>query len=173
MVDAPDKGTATGKLPLLRQHNIALHSYGIPRELEVRFARVFQATLERIPCASRRKILTHWRDNTLPGRVLVEVVPFKMDFVRGHGGYAACTKCGRDLAFWSPMVDRLPDEHLSAMIAHELAHVLHWADDPAHGEDPNAEDLANAKVREWGFLDPEVTTFWIARNASDIAGGPN
>jgi hypothetical protein len=68
-----------------------------------------------------------------------------------YGLAAACGNFGWSLHFM-PYHDLLPMEATSGVIAHELAHVYHWATDPSEAWKFNvAEAFATRKAEEWGF----------------------
>jgi hypothetical protein len=78
--------------------------------------------------------------------------------------FACVSATGFLMRFWSPVVDRMPDNLVRDLIAHELAHV--WQD-ATRGQsgcltEYEEEDEADDLIQRWGFGDPELIDEWGA-----------
>lgn len=144
-----------------------------------RFARVFRQAWRKVPLSARRVTVRHWRRYrdayaaaaALIDVPLVEVLDYKSNFHRGRSKDAVgqCDHMGTVLAFWAPWVDRLPDEHLETLIAHELAHVYLIATRPGHMQQrySRAESEVYAVLSEWGF-DEDSYWQWVEDKLADL-----
>jgi hypothetical protein len=108
------------------------------------FASAWRETWQRIPLSARRRILKHWKNSTFIEVALTTSRLEQLDLA------AACGNFGCSL-FFMPYHD-LPMETTFGVIAHELAHVYHWATDFSEACKFNAaETFATRKAEEWGF----------------------
>jgi hypothetical protein len=108
-------------LPLLTRHGIYLWVLAGDGP---RFARNFRETWGRIPLGPRRELLAYWKDNegialgcTLPPTI--ELLPRAC---LGRRTFGICKRRGHLLQFAAEHFDRMPDDVVQDVIAHELAH---------------------------------------------------
>jgi Zn-dependent protease with chaperone function len=115
------------RIPLLPRHKIYLPAFGYGDD--EKFARVFRDTWPRLPLHVRRVLLKHWRETKLHPDLRAPAIEVLPDWSRPAGRkfnnvYGMYADDGlHEIRFWAPAVDLMPDEQLSALIAHELAHV--------------------------------------------------
>jgi hypothetical protein len=162
-------------LPLLQRRCIYLTDDGGDSP---RFARLFQETWKRIPLGARRRMLAYWRTGRNYGHILSPTVELASYQFRGRRDYAAVDHCGHRLRFRAKFFDRMSEDVVQDVIAHELAHVLQsaggircvreWADGRAHyvfsdgtdfGGNRDLEEDADFTIDCWGF-DPEAVDRW-------------
>lgn len=147
--------------PLMPRHGAYLLDFKSKGE---RFARLFRETWVRIPLYARRYILKHWKSDDVlrfavrysPSIELADTWDGKKP---GDAGWAH--RGGHSLRFARRRVEKMPDEVVCDLIAHELAHVFQWA----IGEDLNSLDAFNIEIiadeimESWGF-DAESIDRW-------------
>ena len=176
---------------LLLGHPFYAMAYGDNVEPQ-RFVRLFRGTWRQLPLAARRRICKAWRESPLFGAVarwaaveIRDVVPTPNNIEHGNspgrrtGGAAVLDSYSMQLTFWTPRLYALPDEHARALLAHELAHVVLFAD-PANRERYRTEQVAglrykrqkceaeaNALATEWGF-DTAAQSRWERKNVLEI-----
>lgn len=110
------------------------------------FASAFRETWKCLPLSARRLILAFWKSNR--SLILVELTTYRLE---KNGLAAACADFGLSLRFM-PFHDLMPLESTSRTIAHELAHVYHFATDPSEAwKFAAAEDFAVRTAEAWGF----------------------
>ena len=89
------------------------------------------------------------------------------ELLREHhrrGTVGVCSGGGHELRFWAPAVDRMPEECLATLVAHELGHVLLRA----RGRRPTEEELVVRRLLwEWGF-DEERLDDWLAMARAEL-----
>jgi hypothetical protein len=151
---------------LLPRHEVYACVWGSDKK---RYLALVKDTWKRLPLYERRLILKYWRDHQLFTGVAVEVLPppFPWDTK-----FATCLYCGTHLSFWAEVFDLMPDEVAHALIAHELAHVYHWAegDDLTDNSLPGfVEAYADNMVEEWGF-DLEALEDWRWQHPQQLIG---
>jgi hypothetical protein len=124
-----------------------------------RFVHLFQETFQRLPAEVQQRIKRHWCSfagceyNDRPPMVKITLTaypvgPPEVDSVK----QARCTSEGHALYFWAPAVKAYPDQSVQATIAHELAHVYHYATGQINDDQPGrAENMAMQTQDEWGF----------------------
>ncbi len=153
-------------VPILPRHDLYLFHVGGDAQ---KFVAAFRRTWCQMPVWARRTLLKHWR-RTRPALLTspachwpsIELVPLKSDFECGNSGDAlAQTKAnGSEFAFLSGGTDQLPESAVEAVIAHELAHAIHFIKDrDGHlaGRQADvfgfsqAEFDADETAESWGF----------------------
>lgn len=133
-----------------------------------RFASIFRSTWNALPLWARRRILRHWREPSEQG---VDVLNLTIELIsdvpdEDGPGIATCCNLGHYLEFYEPLVDRMPDECVTALIAHELAHVLQYADDAMTRDKESAEEIAAEIIRCDFGIDEWVLDVWMAQYVS-------
>lgn len=116
-------------VPILSRHKVGLWPSGGDGD-DARFARLFRETMQRLPLGPRRRILKHWRECSLALGGLSPMIQlglwatehFEKDDLTATT-WAEVKHRGHHLCFFSRIVDRMPDELVRDLIAHELAHV--------------------------------------------------
>lgn len=177
-------------VPIVPRADLFLVSYG--HGDEGRFAGLFAKTWRRLPLWARRRLLKHWREDAHVVRILTSVPHHQRNGIRAvsprvelvHGwtagsilwpgdgdhdtrvdGLGKCFARGHRLRFHAPSVDRMPEDVVQDLIAHELAHVYQEAcgmllrfgtEDPKSGL---VEEDADEMMNRWGF-DPESIDEW-------------
>lgn len=150
-----------------------------------RFAELFYGTWKRLPLYARRRILKHWRSNNIAESAVIlapdiqlTAFPLDKDFEGEYdpedpplrGTWASVNRHGQAMAFYWPIINRMPDPLVHDLIAHELAHIHQFAegwqtqiDDDDEGYayklHPNGntmsmgecEDDADDLMEHWGF----------------------
>lgn len=86
-----------------------------------RFAALFRQTWRHTPESVRRRLRRHWGE-----RVWIELTNHWAR--REPGAMANAELLGNKIRFHAPSMDAASDEDVRFVIAHELAHVLQWAD---------------------------------------------
>ena len=158
-----------------------------------RFARLFRRTWFRVPRRARMRLLRYWRCESWPRhrtayspRIALlpdwPERPWDIDTVCVSG----CQGGATDLFFWSPALNRMPDECASAAIAGGLARTLYWihryVDGRTHGlpKPRDREDWVRLTreqkrvtapceitvqkwIRRWGFSARAVEK-WVKRD---------
>lgn len=131
---------------------------------EQRFIARFLDVWTVIPAEERASILDHWRRwERIPGAL---GIPIRLE-ARSSMGWSkmsgVCEGPGMALGFFAPVVDRLPDKHVAALVAHELAHVLQAArgtlTTPACPDWLN-DQVAESLASEYGQTADEVRARW-------------
>jgi hypothetical protein len=152
------KGIRAGRvIRLLPRHDVYLNVWAGNGQ---RFAEVFRAAWKRIPIRVRRRILKHWKDGSMPR---IELIQFQLS----SPGAVAHVNLGGQVRFYSKYVEKMPDDVLQCVIAHELAHVLQRTQ-PRGYFPPSASEESRRELREldacfltdeWGF-DPDLIDNW-------------
>ena len=149
--------TSSLYLPIFRDNDQERH-----------FAGVFRDTWCRIPLGRRRQLVTFWRDDVWSHHA----GPFspKLELLqdwsgRGEEDVAICGLMGHGLRFYSGDIDVMPDNIVSDVIAHELAHVWLIAAGQHNPLDPeqDSEYPADYQMAEWGFDPSSVYVWWHNR----------
>lgn len=118
-----------------------------------RFAAIFGGVWATVQPEQKERILTYWRK--FPGAPLI-------DLVLGHRFPGENEDYGLRLKFNARAVDWAPDEMLASLIAHELSHVLSYADPNSKSSQATMkvrgevleqikEEEADALAESWGF----------------------
>ena len=157
-------------IPLLASHDIYLTPdlYETETFNNERFAALFRATWKRIPKPARDMILDYWK--TLrkgpprPGNLLPYIsLCLRLQDWSGFPSikeavFASVHTPTQSILFYGPIIDRTPDQHVIAVIAHELAHVYLGLEFPhkywqvTKGREPKVEErVADAFASKWGF----------------------
>src|SRR5687768_9510245 len=112
-----------GRLPLLPRHRIFLRSNSSQAQ---RFTRLFKSTWSRLPLSVRRDLCKFWR--TTPLTPLTPIFPHIV-LVKGclDQSFARVRFFGQEMLFEANLVERMPDNLVEDLIAHELAHVAFFA----------------------------------------------
>lgn len=169
-------------IPILPRHDVAVFCLAGNGH---RFAELFRQTWKQMPLSPRRMLLKMWRQRRPTGCDLpwppIEMLAGKSDFSRGNSSAAIAqyTTWMLGFAFDSRYMDRLSDESVKSVIAHELAHaVLITQDAEGHLSEAaydesgfsQAEYDADELAGFWGF-DEEVRTAEIAALSAVIPDG--
>jgi hypothetical protein len=153
------------------------------RAADSRFISVFRDTWRRLPSPARRRILHYWRTDPLreytrgPVSPLFELMTDLSEFEKDSANVIGmCSRRGHEVRFRTPIIDRMPDDHLATVVAHELAHVFHYASgDPTHtppeGESElegmlrqmRGEVLVKQMTEAWGFSEKGLDR-WLMRD---------
>jgi hypothetical protein len=145
----------TSTLPVV----LGFEGYG-PIDHE-RFARLFREVWQSMSRSDHTWILKHWRNcpnehkQWLPARGIVFTQLVYSNFYRGNSKRAVAQTGwkGNRVVFWTPYLDALPDDHAKVIIAHELAHVLHFAKGYDYSDDDDGfwiENDADEQAQWWG-----------------------
>jgi hypothetical protein len=121
------------RLPIARESGLYLNTSG--HGDDTRFARLFAAVWRQIPSGYRRRMLAHWhprrgqrfRPRVSPPVPSIECLACPVKEPRGDVALSHCTSHGDGLSFAGPDLDRMPDAAVRWVIAHALAHVIHYA----------------------------------------------
>lgn len=108
---------------LMPRYPFRVHGHDIDLE---RFARVFRLAWRHIPVGERRRLLTYWQAlPTYPGFAPRFVILDDL-FNRGQdlNALGFCHFGSNSFEFLADAVNLMPDNILSTLIAHELAHVV-------------------------------------------------
>jgi len=147
--------------PLAPRHAVYLRAYASGG---ARFAHLFRETWDRLPLNARRAILKLWKSNDVrsTGVLLSPDIEYASDWSGKEPGDVGYVRCGGHIIrFASRRVEKMPDDVVQDLIAHELAHVYQWAS----GEDMHVLDsfdieyFADEIMDYWGF-DPESIDRW-------------
>ncbi len=117
---------------LLPRHKIFLTSAGYVDD--ARFVRVFRATWRRIPLRYRCRLLAYWRELQNESEGLCPVffpaqkMPTDHERVDAPMALGLWKSFGGSTHYLAPVVEMMPDNILSTLIAHELAHVAYRLD---------------------------------------------
>lgn len=149
-----------------------------------RFAGLFAATWRQIPLWGRRACVKHWREDPFPFQqgLWSPLIELAADWElsdrcwRQPKDMGVCGRNAHSLYFYQPLVDALPPQHVSELIAHELAHVVQYAkgwiernsvDAPNDRSTPRLFDdneiAADEIMEEWGF-NPDGLEEWVDQN---------
>jgi hypothetical protein len=126
-----------------------------------RFAEVFRAAWKTIPRRDSRRILKHWKDGSMP---TIDLIQYQLS----SPGAVAHVSLGGQMAFYTKYVEKMPDDVLQYVIAHELAHVLQRTQPkgyfPPSASEKRRRDLveleAALRTDEWGY-DPDLFDNWL------------
>lgn len=162
-------------IPIIPRSGLYLcgHGHGDDR----RFARLFRETWVSLPLTARRRMLKHWREDERRGMrgfwcmgptqayptiqllfswfrtesdlyAALDLMPEEepQPFAQVFGG-------GHTLRFLAAAVDRMPDDVVRRLIAHELAHVHQFA---SGGLGADCEDDAERLAGAWGYSDQPI-----------------
>jgi|GEM_PF-7129129 len=92
---------------------------------DIRFADICRRVWESIPHGDRILMIRHWQNwERIPGVLGVSIRLENLSSLFRRGISAVCEGPGTALVFYAPVVDQLPEKHVAALIAHELAHVF-------------------------------------------------
>jgi hypothetical protein len=152
-----------------------------------RTARLFAETWRGLPLWVRRRLLKHWRAERLRGeRITYPRVFLTATFPAPHSD-AAVLELADTVGRWCPwdgglyllaaIVDRMPEELVRALIAHELAHAYCTAERVLSGrythareiEEDNGEEDAVREFNTWVLGHHEgPLSDWLWKNAPDV-----
>ena len=116
-----------------------------------RFVINLLAAWERLPELPKIVLQRFW--STYAGHLSVMLTKSPPPWGR-QGGFASVCPCGIRLYCWSPVLERIPEEHLKTDIAHELGHMVFIAlGEPGHKRPgyPKAEWLISDLLDSWRF----------------------
>jgi hypothetical protein len=96
-----------------------------------RFVRLFREAWRHVPAPAKRRITRYWNAPIGP----------RMELIRWWSGHlprvmGQVSLLGRQVRFHAPYIDRASDADVRYVIAHELAHVLQWANGSLPGQVP-------------------------------------
>ena len=136
-----------------------------------RFVNNLQAVWGSLPDLPKIVLQRHW--STCVGHLSVILTEAAPPWER-QKGFASASPCGVGLYFWSPVLERIPEEHLRTDIAHELGHMVFIAlGEPGHKRPgySKAEWLITDLLPHWKF-DQVAADEWKERNLDLNDGGP-
>lgn len=89
--------------------------------------------------------------------------------------YAICASDGTHLAFWQPLMDKLPVKHAVAIVVHELAHALAIISgaekkNPALADPDMLHVYIHAYLLKLG-IDQIALHKWIQKNTPELLSG--
>lgn len=120
-----------------------------------RFARLVRSTWFQIPYGHRRKMIEFWRSSqSRAAPYWNPTFSLLVDWARRTPGMLGfCTGHGRELRFYAPAVDKMPDEVVRTLIAHEIGHVFVLANGSASDMDEESEEIEVRFLNDdwWGF----------------------
>jgi hypothetical protein len=170
---------------LLPRHDVYLWVYdGDGR----RFALAFQETWKRLPLGARRRLLSYWASARPASGILVSPSIELADYQFGHRrDLAMVDHRGHRLRFRSRYTDRMPDDVLQDLIAHELVHVLQdsygirvlrqYSDGrrvfvdargDIFGGNYEIESDADCTIEGWGFDSESIDRWSLAAGLSKV-----
>lgn len=163
-------------LPIVTSARLWLPKLGIGDD--ARFADIFRQTWRRIMLRDRRRIVRHWREGSRYFPIQGHWSPLIMlsnDWQFSDRGFrepkdlAACGRNGHSLYFYAPVVDAMPRQHVSELIAHELAHVALFAVGEIQNVDrtiprvfDETEIMADELMELWG-IDSQAIDVWLEK----------
>ncbi len=177
-----------GRRPLLGRQNIFY--VPLPETTDhARFMRLFQETWRMIPFWARRELCAEWR----PLKVSPPLVEVTSCWKLADGKVFGSWNLHHQFHFWSNAVNAMPDDILSILIAHELAHPVNrilwrkwyperfevpkklilkptWEVPEEHRGSPlmDGEEIDTRELQDsWGF-DEEKLCDWEEANASRL-----
>jgi hypothetical protein len=130
---------------------------------EDRLAELVRATWKRIPTKVRGRMRPHWkteprRHSLCNGPLRIEALPSWPRYRRQLG---VCMMAGHAIRLHSPTVESAPDEVLSTLIAHELAHCFQHATGANWSRPKRAiEGEVHRLLDEWGFRQSAISKWW-------------
>jgi hypothetical protein len=148
----------------------ALVDYDCTLEEARRFAATFRRTIERLPGSASGALNTYWARSQDTPRVSLPRSPKSW----GGQGWAASKYEGRSLFVAAPIAVRIPEEHLQAYLAHELAHALCFAvAEPSHLQGPGIrpEWLVWQLMAAWN-IDQPAAELWTYQYVDDTGEVP-
>lgn len=178
-------------LPICPEDRLYLEALG--HGDDARFAGLFRKVWRQIPEPVRERMLAFWKGHErIPGVLGVAIALEFCESARTGGMAGVCEPLGNALTFFAPVVDRMPPQHVEALIAHALAHVLQASDRSLPGgwrsewldgrmlvgvDDGTVEAMMNALLRasdsveyeadriarRWGF-DTLALNRWLYKN---------
>jgi hypothetical protein len=90
-----------------------------------KFADRFRRVWESIPPGDRILMIAHWQKwERIPDVLGVPIRLENLSSMLWRRMSGVCEGPGTALVFYAPVVDRLPEKHAAALVAHELAHVF-------------------------------------------------
>lgn len=170
---------------IMPRSGLYLDHWNCSDEQAHRFAEVFRQTWKRLPMWARRPMLKDWRnwrdyfislcadEKTREEIAAIPVPALSIDcFLRGGTDDALAAyygHYGRAIQFWKPAVEMMPDDVLSTLIAHELAHAYLHATGRAPSKQPgyvplpkedewldDEEAMVRETMNEWDFEDSAI-----------------
>jgi hypothetical protein len=139
-----------------------------------RFADSIRGVWVGLPAADRRLMRNYWQTNSWRSIVdgpspRIQLLAGWVDWLLGRNfrprlvrAVGMCRYYGHELLFDSRVVDRLPEQHVRELIAHELGHVVVLARGLTVSG-PRAEYATDQVMRGWGF-DPFALHLWLLRH---------
>jgi hypothetical protein len=137
---------------------------------DAKFARVFRDTWPRLPLWARRAMLANWRTKSSPPLLCLPHIKVLDSWARRKKEVGIYFPAREEILFRAPAVDLMPDEILSVLISHELAHAASYAaalwftNDGYKGTQD--EEFATRDMNwGWGFEEDELDA-WLHENNS-------
>jgi len=147
---------------------------------DARFAENFRDTWRRIPLNARRAMVGHWRKSQPLSAIQMVWSPLiclcnewelSDETWRQPKDAGVCGHNGHTLYFYAPLVDAMPPQHVGELIAHELAHVVQYANGeidfrvgrPIDRNYDDTENYADDIMEDWGF-DSVAMDKWCREN---------
>jgi hypothetical protein len=129
---------------------------------EDRLAELVRATWKRIPPRARRRMRSHWKidpesHSLCNGPLRIEALPSWPEFRQCLG---MCMTAGHAIRLHSLTVQAAPDEVVSSLIAHEVAHVFQHATGASLSRPNRVIEAEVSRLLDgWGFRD-RVIDLW-------------
>jgi hypothetical protein len=152
------EGLGNGKvIRLLPGHDVFLTVWSGDGK---RFAKVFRAAWKTIPRRDTRRILTHWKVGSMPR---IDLIQYQLSGPRA----VAEVILGRQMRFYNKYIEKMSDDVLQYVIAHELAHVLQQTQPKGYFPPSTSEKRRRELVEldaalstdAWGY-DPDLIDNW-------------
>jgi hypothetical protein len=153
-----------------------------------RTARLFAETWRGLPLWMRRRLLTHWRAERQSGKGITYPHVFLTATVPAPRSDTAAFELADAVGVWRPsegalilragVVDRMPDDLVRVLIAHELAHAYWTAERMLSGRYTHAVEIEEDseeehKVCEFNSSvlghDEGLLDDWLWKNVGDAA----
>ena len=112
-----------------------------------RFVRLFTSAWSELPNAVRKEVITHWtkEENSYVSLELSNA------WKNCKSRDAEVSLAGCEMKFNAAEVDRMPEDVVKSLIAHEFAHVYQYAVGISGRKNDELEDNAEELISNWGF----------------------
>jgi hypothetical protein len=136
---------------------------------EERLAELVRSSWTRIPARARRRLRAHWKTqegshSLSSGPLRIEALPSWPEFRQCLG---MCMTAGHAIRLHSLTVQAAPDEVVSTLIAHEIAHVYQFATG-ANWNRPNRviKEEVSRLLDGWGFRESAISK-WCQKQSDE------
>lgn len=144
-----------------------------------RFAKLFAEVWHSIPSSDRQLLVAHWVRcaSEEDGRLGVSISLENLSRLRQDETVGDCANRGTELKFYARVIDLLPDNFVTYVIAHEVAHVLQVSEGKRLRPEPHPlgeavayalhpiEREADEIARRWGFDGGDLNG-WLNTNVN-------